>query len=154
MILIGDTHHGTLIARAAKVGFDPEVDSVFSRCTSDGQLLGGFIMTGYTGSIMWNHMAGLGPWCSPQLMWIIFDYQFNQLNLTKVMATVASTNHRAMNLVMRAGFEPEYTIKGGVPDGNMHLLSMVRAKCKWLRLRDRFMRLNGGHRGEDVHVHA
>lgn len=155
MICIGNHVHGTLIARAAQTCFDPNVDVCISRIDSAHNFLGGFILTNYTGSMMTDHMAGVGAWwCSPQLMWMIFDYQFEQLGLKKVLATVSSNNHQAMKLVHRAGFELEYSIRDGVPDGKLMLFSMSRDRCKWLRLRSRYARLNGSHRGEHVHAQA
>jgi len=155
MIQLGNVQHGVMIAQAAHTGFDPHVDRCISRSIGFDHLLGGFIMTNYTGSIIFDHMAGVGGhWCSPELMWVIFDYQFEQLGVQKVMCTVSSKNHRALNLVQRAGFELEHSIRDGVPNGKLHLFSMLRDKCKWLRLRDRYFRVNGGHRGEHVHVQA
>jgi hypothetical protein len=154
MIRIGDERHGRLIAMAACVGYDPETDKTFSRVDSDGCFLGGFVLTDYTGSTMTDHMAGVGNWCSPQLMWVIFDYQFEQCSLKKVMCTVSSHRRNVVDLVTRAGFRHEYSIEDGVPEGQMHLFSMSKDQCKWLRLRDRYLKVNGIHRGEHVHVHA
>jgi hypothetical protein len=154
MIWLGDVEHGMLIARAARTGFDPEVDRCISRVDGDGRFLGGFIFTGFTGSMVMDHMAGVGGhWCSPQLMWCIFDYQFEQLGVKKVLCTVGSNNARSLNLVQRAGFEHEYSIRDGIPNGKLMLFSMLREKCKWLRLRSRYLRVNGSDRGEHVHAH-
>jgi len=153
MIYSGDARHGMLIARAACTGFDPDIDKCISRCSDDGNFLGGFILTGFTGSMVWNHMAGVGGhWCSPQLMWIIFDYQFEQLGLKKVMCTVSSHHWKSLDLVQRAGFKHVYAIEDGVPDGKLHLFSMSKDDCKWLRLRKRYLRVNGHQRGEHVHA--
>lgn len=154
MITVGDIRHGELIARAASTGFDPEVDVCLSRSNDKGAFLGGFILTNYTGSMITVHMAGIGHWCSPRLMWCLFDYLFEQLQVKKVLCTVSSTNLRSLDLVQRAGFEAEHSIRDGVPNGKLHLFSMSRDKCKWLRLRDRYARLNGRQRGEHVHAQA
>ena len=154
MIVLGDAQHAYMIARAAHTGFDPEVDRCISRVSVDGNLMGGFIFTNYNGAIIFDHMAGHANWCTPELMWLIFDYQFDQLGVRKVMATVGSNNVRSLDLVQRAGFEHEHSIEDGIPNGKLHLFSMVREKFKWLSLRSRYLKVNGGQRGEHVHVHA
>lgn len=153
MIWLGDVQHGALIARAAVTGFDPEVDRCISRVDGRGRFLGGFIFTGYTGSMVMTHMAGVGGhWCSPELMWVIFDYCFEQLGVKKVLCTVGSNNTKSLEQVQRAGFRHEYTIEDGIPDGSLIMFSMLRENCKWLNLRSRYLKVNGSHRREHVHA--
>jgi len=152
MIWTGDTTHGMVIARAAKTGFDPSVDACISRVSGDGEFLGGVIYTGFNGAMVMMHMAGVGNWMSPELVWCCFDYPFMQLCVKQIICTVASTNERSLDIVKRVGFKHEHTIKGGTPNGDLVLFKMLREDCKWLRLRSRYLRVNGT--GEHVHVHA
>lgn len=153
MIWTGDITHGALIARAAKTGFDPEVDVCISRVSKgSGHFLGGVIYTGYTGSMIMMHMAGVSNWMTPELVWCCFDYPFMQLAVKQVMCTVGSNNLISINITKRLGFKHEHTIVDGIPHGDLLLFKMLREDCKWLRLRSRYLRVNGT--GEHVHVHA
>jgi hypothetical protein len=152
MIVFGDLTHGVMIARGAQTGFDPNVDGCVARTSGDGQLLGGFVVTNYNGAIAMVHMAGSPGWCSPRLMWVLFDYSFNYLKLRRLLCTVGSKNLTSLDQVKRAGFVYEHTIKDGTPDGDLVMLSMSRPNCKWLKLRSRYLRENG--HGELADVHA
>lgn len=154
MILIGDIAHGALIARVAHTGFDVDVDVCMSR-VCNGEFLGGFILTNYNGAICFVHMAGKDArWCSPELMWLLFDYGFNQLKVRKMMCTVDSVNDRALDLVRRAGWRSAGRIADGTPDGDLLLFSMAANHCRWLALRPRYCKLNGSHPVEGVYASA
>lgn len=153
MIILNDIHHAFMIARAAHTGFDNEIDNCISRCNGNGSFLGGVIYTGFTGSMVMVHMAGIKHWASPELTWVVFDYAFNQLGVKKVLCSVGSDNARSIDSIERLGFTLEHEIIDGIPGGSLRLYSMLRADCRWLKLRSRYMRLNGSG-GEHVHVQA
>lgn len=120
----------------ARVGgvFTPSHDHSFSTYR-DGGIIGGFTLCAYLGASMTIHDAGLDEkWCSPDLLWLTFDYSFNQLGLKKLIAPVFSTNAHALQLDLRAGFVVEAIIKDAVPDGNLMLLTMTREQCRWLKI--------------------
>jgi len=144
MILLSDIQHGTLIATAAGTGYNPHTDQCISRVTRDGEFLGGTIYTGFNGAVIWGHFAGVDGWLSPELVWVSFDYPFMQLGVNQILATVGSSNTKALNLVKRLGFKQLYKIKEGAPKGSdLILFSMSKANCKWLRLRSRYLKANG-----------
>lgn len=153
MILIGDILHAALIARAARTGFDAEIDRVISRMSEDGRFLGGVIYTGFTGTMVTIHAAGVGYWTSPEFMWLIFDYPFEQLKVKKIITMCGSTNTHAKDIIERVGYKAEHKIRDGVPEGDLLLYSMLRKDCRWLKLRSRYMRLNG-HGGDHADVHV
>ncbi len=104
-----------------------------------GRIMGGFAFTGFMGNAISVHMAGHGDWCSRTLMWMAFDYGFNQLGCHKLLAPVPSDNHRALELDLRAGWHVETLIRDVVkhPDGSvasLFILGMTRDQCKWLRV--------------------
>lgn len=139
MILFGDIEHGRLVARKAGIGFDPEVDFAVSRITEAGELLGGVIYTNYTGVAVQMHQAGWHPrFATTQFMWVIYDFPFNMLHVDKVIATVPSTNERAMKITQQMGFTYVTTVPGVVRGGDMEILSMSRQACRWLKLGWRF----------------
>lgn len=154
MIWQGDVRHAYLIARAARAGFDPKVDACISRVDGNGSFLGGVIYTNYNGAIVMMHVAGIGNWLSPELLWVSLDYPFMHLQVKKLLCTVASNNQKSLDLVKRVGgWKSEHKIVDGVPGGDLLMFSMLRKDCRWLKLRDRYVRANG-HLGEHVHVHA
>jgi hypothetical protein len=152
MILLSDIEHGMLIAAAAGTGYNPTTDQCISRITRDGQFLGGTIYTGYNGAVIWGHFAGVDGWLSPELVWVSFDYPFMQLKVNQILATVSSENAKALSLVRKLGFKQLYKIKDGAPNGAaLILFSMSKANCKWLKLRERYLKANG-HAGGHLHA--
>lgn len=136
MIWTGDVAHGRAIAQAAGCDFDIERNPVISRVDEKGDLLGGVIYTDYTGASIRVHMAGIGPgWANRELIWMAFDYPFNQLKVQKLLATVQSTNERVLDIDFRLGFTVDCRILNAVPGGDLLILSMSRRDCKWLNLR-------------------
>lgn len=152
MIRLGDVTHGAMIARAARASFDPEVDRVISRANPAGNLWGGVIYTGYTGSMVMMHMAGWDGWVTREMTWLCFDYPFNQLQVKKVVGTVRSDAAKVRSLDERLGFTVEHAIVDGIPGGELLIYSMLREDCRWLKLRSRYMKPNG-HAGDHIHVH-
>ena len=121
----------------SKVGvreqFNEALDHSIATFDDNGALLGGFVVCGYTQASMVVHMAGCTPsWCSRELMRVLFSYGFDQLGLRRMLATVSSANTRALELDLRAGWRMEAIIEDAYPDGHMIILSMDRARCKWL----------------------
>src|SRR5215510_1028387 len=106
MIYLNESRHGYLIARAAHTTYDPERDQCISRCV-DGNFMGGVIYTNYTGSMISMHMAGVGDWVSRELVWVCFDYPFNQLKVKKVLGTVRSDDKAVRDIDERLGFTIE-----------------------------------------------
>jgi len=153
MIVMGDIAHGALIARVARTGFDVDVDICMSRVIN-GEFLGGFIITNYNGAICMVHMAGKDArWCSPELLWLLFDYAFSKLRVRRMLCTCDSVNLRSLEMIRRAGWRSEHRILGGTPDGDLLLFTMSPDHCPWLRLRSRYIKYNGAG-GETAHVVA
>jgi RimJ/RimL family protein N-acetyltransferase len=150
MIIIGSPFHGGLIARAAHTGYDVDVDTCLARVVG-GEFLGGFIITNYNGAICMVHMAGKDArWCSPELLWALFDYCFVNLQVRRMFCTVDSANPRALQLVRRAGWRSEHRILDGTPNGDLLIFSMAADHCRWLK-RHPFYRVNGS---ETTHAPA
>jgi hypothetical protein len=116
--------------------FSPGYDHSFLALI-DGARAGGFALCAYLGNSMTVHMAGDHPrWCSRDLLWMVFDYPFNQLGVGKLLAPVSSALPVALDLDTRAGWEVEATIRDVYAPGvDMIVLGMTRARCRWLALR-------------------
>lgn len=134
MIHFNNHQHGEEICEAAGTLFHPQ-NAVISR-TIDGELAGGVVYQEYTGSAVSMHVAGFMPfWMNKTLLWIFFDYPFNQLGCKKVFGLVPSTNHKALEFDRKIGFKEETRLSDAIPDGDMIVLSMYREDCRWLKIK-------------------
>lgn len=70
---------------------------------------------------------------SRRAIFAVFEYPFCQLGVKKVLAVVNSTNHAALTLDLRLGFEVECVIKDAYSMGDMYILSMTPEQCRWIR---------------------
>lgn len=137
MIQFGNHEHGYRIAAEAGCTYNPAVDQVIA-VTSQGKLLGGNILTGYTGVSIHMHTAGFAPaWATRDFLWVLFDYPFNQLGCKKVFGQVPEYNTRALEIDKKLGFKIVARIEDVFPDGACLVLSLAREDCRWLKLKPR-----------------
>jgi len=135
-IRFNEVSDGHRIAKLSGVAFNPLVDQCIARFNrDDGGLMGGVVYkdwTGVGGSIA-MHVAGIRPrWVNRAMLWVCFDYPFNQLQVKKVFGAVPSYNKVAYEFDKHLGFQDEATIQGVYPDGYLMLLSMTREQCRFL----------------------
>jgi len=100
----------------------------------DGELLGGFVLSDFTGACAMVHMAGERPgWATRDLLWMLFDYAFHQLGVRKLLALVRSNNYLALALDLRAGWRIETLITDLYEPGvHAFVLYMKPEFCRWL----------------------
>jgi RimJ/RimL family protein N-acetyltransferase len=138
MIVFGNTDHGFQIAKAIPRNYNPLLDPVISHTDSDGKLLGGVIYDGLTGPCIFAHQASFNKrWLSRDMLWVMFDYPFNQLKCKKICGTIPSSNLGLLAFNVKLGFKVEATIKDAYPDGDMLVMSMTRDECRWLDIKQR-----------------
>jgi RimJ/RimL family protein N-acetyltransferase len=143
-VIVFDPKYGDMIARSAGTHFNPISDVVIARL-KDGELLGGVIYTGYTGASVAMHVAGFDPkWINPDMLWICFDYAFNQLKVNKIFGQVPANNKRALEFDLKLGFIEVARIADVFPDGDLLVMAMSREQCRWLRLKPRRMESKNG----------
>lgn len=136
MIEFNNIVHGFKIAAAIPRPYNPAIDIVISRVTPEGNVMGGVIYDGFTGGCIFMHQAGFDRrWLTGNMMWIVFDYPFNQLHVAKVAGTINSKNEELLDFNRRLGFKEEARIKNAYPDGDMLVLTMARADCRWLKIK-------------------
>lgn len=113
--------------------FTPGWDHSFTVHDGD-QILGGFVLCHYLGASATIHVAGVEGenWCSRELLWMVFDYGFNQLNCQKLIAPIKSTNFKSLSVSLRAGWTVEAIIRDVYPDAHMFILTMLKETCPWL----------------------
>lgn len=100
----------------------------------DGELIAGVMYDNFNGKSVAMHVAGVGKrWMTKEYLRICFDYPFNQLKVSKIIGLVDSENSQALQFDAHLGFIEEAVIQGAAPKGDLHILTMTRAQCRWLK---------------------
>lgn len=143
MIVFNDMEHGRLIADAIPRPFNPAADRVISNTDKAGKLLGGVIYEGFTGNNIFMHQAGFSKmWLKGDMLWVAFDFPFNQLKVGKVSGTIPSYDTNLLEFNERLGFKEECRIKDAYRDGDLIVMTMLREDCRWLKLKPRTIKRN------------
>ena len=140
-IHVNNPHHGQWIAERAHTHFHPDTDMVVSRGTLH-EVKGGAIFTNYTRRSIVAHFAGEGRWVSRDLAWVLADYPFNQLGCERIYGFVPSWNERAIDFDKHIGCKELYRMVGAIPGGDMVILSLERADCRWLKIQPKRLSSN------------
>lgn len=127
-------------AVADKIGyiyFHPVHDRVIARVDRSKNLRGAVIYTqssGRGGSCVCHIAAFDRCWLNQDMLWVMFDYPFNQIGVKKIIIQVPESNTRSFNFVKNLGFVVEHVIEHGYPGESMILMSMTRAQCRFLKM--------------------
>ena len=134
--------YGQAIAHHAGVPFQC-IDSSFARVV-DGDLYGGVVYNGYTEASMMIHSAAFHDrWINRDLLWITFDYPFNQLGVHRLFGQVPADNLAALKFNRNLGFRTVAIIEGVYKDDvACHVMRMDREDCRFLKIRPRHIRRN------------
>jgi hypothetical protein len=140
-IRINDVHAIQLIANACHVQFVPRIHHCIADYSGSDQLKGGVLFTDYwgNGGSCQIHMAGFRKnWVSKSMVYLAFNYPFQQLKVGKLFGLVPERNYLARNANLRLGFKMEYLAEGvfNHADGinGMYLMSMKKEDCRWLNI--------------------
>lgn len=92
---------------------------------------------GLNGASVYSHIAIEGTLNREffEFLWFSFYYAFEQLKVQKIIGVVESSNHKALKLDKHLGYELEAVIKDASPDGDLHILTITKNKCKYLKRR-------------------
>lgn len=99
----------------------------------EGTLIGGITYTNWNGRNVWMDVAGEGRWLSKKLLWMAFDYPFNQLGCNRVSGWVEEANTEAQRFDEHLGFTLETRLKDAGTTGDVLIYRMYRDECKWVR---------------------
>ena len=142
MIEFNNKVHGFMIAAKVPRIYNPAADQVISH-SEGGNLLGGVIYEGCISNCIFMHQAGFDRrWLLGDMLWVAFDYPFNQLKLGVVCGTIPSSDQELLDFNLRLGFKLECSIKGAYKDGDLLVLAMRREECRWLKLKPKTMKSN------------
>lgn len=146
MIHFSNADHGDQIMRMAGARFSSVNMEVISR-TENGVLRGGVVYENYTGEggSLLVHIGGKDKkWINRDMLWVMFDYPFNQLKVNRAFAQVAGKNKEAYDFCMSIGWKELHRLEAVFPDDDMILLQLRREDCRFLKLKPRTLRSNKG----------
>lgn len=103
-----------------------------------GELVAGVMYEAFNGSSLHTSIAAVGKhWLTREYLWFIFHYPFVQLGARLLIATVASDNFDSRKFCEHLGFDRHSRIPDAHPSGALLVYTFNKAKCKWLRLKEK-----------------
>jgi len=117
--------------------FNPLVDQCIARVTPKGKLLGRVIYSDYTGpggSIQIHVTAWEKRWISRALLFMVFDYPFNQLGVKKIFGHIKRSDEETLRFAFNAGFKAEAGLDGVYPGDDLIIVALYREGCRFLGL--------------------
>lgn len=132
---------GYVIAKEANITYNPKFDIVISRVI-DNKLAGGVVYSDFNpGGSISMHFAGFHPrWICRELIWVCFDFPFNQLKVKKIFAQVPSDKPDVVDMDQRFGFLRPMVVKDVFENADLIVMDMYRDECKWLKLKPQIYR--------------
>jgi RimJ/RimL family protein N-acetyltransferase len=144
MIHFNNEDHGRQIMSSINSTFTPVTMQVISR-SEGGVLLGGVVYENYTGpggSIL-AHISGFAPnWINRDILFVMFDYPFRQLDCKQAFGQVAAKNTHSIEFNTKLGWETVITLEGVFPDDDMVLMRYRREACRFLSIKPRTLKAN------------
>jgi RimJ/RimL family protein N-acetyltransferase len=111
-IAINDPEDGEEIALLAGTSFNPKVDISICR-HKGGKRLGGVIYQNYTGESIAMHSASWDQhWINRDMVFVCFDYPFNQLGVKRIFGQVPEDNWHACMFNSKLGFKKVARVEG------------------------------------------
>jgi L-amino acid N-acyltransferase YncA len=99
---------------------------------SQGEIVAATAYDCANGASIHMHVAITGRF-NREALWYAFHYPFIELGVKKIIAPVHSTNTKALRLDHHFGFITEAIIKDAAPNGDLHLLTMTKEQCRYLK---------------------
>ena len=126
------------IAQKAGTVFHPVYDICIALVRKEW-LAGGVVFTNYTEESIAMHSAGFQPaWVTRDMLWVCFDYPFNQLGVKRIFGQVPEDNEVALKFNTHLGFKVINRVEGVYKGGVACLLvRMERDECRFLSLEPR-----------------
>lgn len=112
--------------------FDKDCSSAIGWIQPDGTIDAGVLYDQYNGRSICMHVAIEKP-VTRSYTRACFEYPFNQLKVEKVLGLVDSTNEKALRFDKHLGFVEEARIAGAGKTGDLVILTMTKAQCRWIK---------------------
>lgn len=97
-------------------------------------------IVGVIGYDLWSatsvemHVAGAPGFVTRELLYKVFSYPFEVAGLSVVLIRVSSANVSSLRFVKHVGFREMCRIPNAAEDGDLVVLAMQKAECRWLKL--------------------
>jgi RimJ/RimL family protein N-acetyltransferase len=109
----------------------------FGECYTIGNvknniLVAGVVFNNYTGLSVQMTAAGVGHWCTHELLNNCFSFVFNGLKCKRITVLVAKSNTKALKLNKHLGFIEEGIVRMGEGDEDLILLGMLKSECRYI----------------------
>lgn len=100
------------------------------------------LITGYqfSAGVIYNNWSeanvcahiGITGKMTPEFLFAIFDYPFNQSKLRRITGLVPKKNAASRKLCEKLGFNLEGSMRHALPHDDMLVYGMLRKECKWI----------------------
>jgi len=136
--VFNDIEDGRAIAKLAGTHFNSECDVCVCRIRN-GQRLGGYLYTDYTGESLSMHSASWAArWLNRNMVFIAFDYPFRQLRVKRIFGQTPEDNQPALEFNRKCGFKVIARIKGVYKGGVACIVTMMEPEdCRLLNVKPR-----------------
>ena len=129
MIVLGHEVGRWVAAKNNQMYFEANSQAVGWK--KDGEIVAGVIYDSWNKRSIVCHIA-VTRTLTATFLAKVFDYPFRQLQVNKIIATVASKNFKSIRLVTHMGFKEEDKIKDAHPSGDIVIFTMTKEDCKSL----------------------
>ena len=98
-----------------------------------GELLAGIVLESYNGRNANVHIAGIGRgWMNRNMLVTFFHYCFNHLKLKRLTGLTPASNTHSLAFNRHVGFEVEYVMPDGAPDGDLVIQVLRPEHCRYI----------------------
>ena len=115
--------------------------------------LGGVIYTNFTTESIIGHTGAWDDhWINRDVLYVVFDYPFNQLGVNRIFSYLRAVDDHAIRFNENLGFEHVVTVDG-MFEGNIscHIMKLERSRCRFLNIKPRaIVSLKDSHRGQEI----
>lgn len=127
-----------MIAEKAGAPFNPRGSASIAR-VRDGFVLGGAVYYHSTGESIAAHIAAFDEhWLNRDLLWVMFDYPFNQLCVKRIFGEISEDNTAALRFNEKLGFRKVARIEGVFPNNTACIVMRIdREDCRFLTIKPR-----------------
>ena len=98
-----------------------------------GRLVAGVVYNHASHCNIAMHIAAEGRfWPTPEFVFALFDYPFNQLKLRRMTGLVAKKNAAARRFAEHLGAKLEGSMRHALPHDDLLIYGMLRRECRWI----------------------
>jgi RimJ/RimL family protein N-acetyltransferase len=141
--VFNDTDHGIAIGEQTGTRFSPGFDIAIARVRRDA-LVGGVIFTDFTHESISIHTASWDPhWVNRDLIFVVFDYPFNQLGVKRIFGRVPESNYHAIRFNLHCGFREVARVEGVYRHNIAQIVMRCdREDCRFFGIKPRGIKSN------------